>query len=73
MTVYGNYDVIVFKSCIQIFTVHESNKGVKSYHFLMLYEITYPELHYFLSSALVACYKLSYASQEKKVLDSSGP
>ena len=22
MTVYGNYDVIAFKSCIQIFTVH---------------------------------------------------
>ena len=48
---------------------------VKSYQFLgLVHDITtYPELHYFLSSALVACYKLSYASQEKKVLDSSGP
>ena len=24
MTVYGNYDVIAFKSCIQIFTVKQS-------------------------------------------------
>ena len=25
MTVYGNYDVIAFKSCIQIFTVYTAN------------------------------------------------
>ena len=31
MTVYGNYDVIAFKSCIQIFTVHSCRDGCPFY------------------------------------------
>jgi hypothetical protein len=38
MTVYKNYDVIAFKSCIQIFTVRERPK--------FLLELTYQYVHY---------------------------
>ena len=34
MTVYGNYDVIAFKSCVQIFTVESKCNFIKVYpHF----------------------------------------
>ena len=31
MTVYGNYDVIAFKSCIQMYTVHSCRDGCPFY------------------------------------------